>query len=164
MKQIRFQGNNLYSICPIEDNERDRSYFLSLVRSLFDLGGFLAVESSRPIFENSALLQRLLSLETELVGFWHNSISVGYEYATSTHNSEVLSLVLDIWFSYEQNKFSFFFDEEKYRSGSKDSGLSIVELNKDMPLNIIYGGGLQDIIWFRKNESLSLEDVIHTLP
>lgn len=161
MKEIFYYENNDYNLCSIKRLEpfySDKRYLIGLISKILKLTGHLLITAQRPYYDVDSLMKRLRLLSHKLYELKVSSdfFSLSFSHSSADVDDDVLILISDIWFQYEQPMFCFSLDSNVSfsRRGSWD------EITKQWRSYVFFKGTQEDVLWIGKSSELEFSSII----
>lgn len=147
----------LFSVAGIEDSFGGRSKLRGIVNPLLAFALSFYGEAKRPFFQpsNSLRLVNQMSDMLERPVLSEDLFSVSFEYAIQQNNDHLLTLLLELWFEYEQPFFCFFqtsLNPER-RITPQMNWKAVVEME---PCLVMFKSVEEDVVWLGKSASIGI--------
>jgi hypothetical protein len=158
MADINSHGQNLFSIADIEDTFGRRSQLRALINKVLSLASSVHIEAKRPVFQPSLSYRLINDIagQIENLELADDLFSLSFDYVAREQNDQVLKLLLELWFDYEQPFFCFFqaASNEKRKIEPKMTWKEVIALE---PCLVMFKSAEENVIWIGKSETLDID-------
>ena len=154
--------NNLCSIKSIENDFSGRLYFLNLLRRLTsNLNIILYANVLRPYYEVEKTVAKINALRGELfeLKISDDFFEISFHVIQSNMSDNILELIVELWFEFEQPLFVIAIDEEpaKVLRIINNRFIKWNDITETIEAYTIYRGAEEDVVWIGKSDELEFE-------
>jgi hypothetical protein len=157
------KNDNLCSIKPVEHDFSGYNYLIKLLEYLSDnLNSIIYVNVSKPYYETQELVNRLKSFQEILFELYISDdlFEISFYVSKSNLSCDIIKLLTDIWFEYEQPFFIL--------TSSEVSNADILNLINNRRTKwyhvtscinayVMYKEVEQDVVWIGKSSDLNFK-------
>lgn len=158
MNYVNSKSEFLFSIAGVNDSFNGRYQVRELIYHILRTTAFIRVEAKRPFFQPSvsyALLKRV-SGQIEHLNLPKDLFSVSFDYSVLEDNDDIVQLLAELWFDYEQPFFSFFqslLDKEK-KIEPKMTWKDVTEMALCF---VMFRSVEEDVVWVGKSKDITID-------
>jgi hypothetical protein len=160
MKNINSSSETLFSIAEVNDSFNGRYKVRGLINKIMPSTSFIYAEARRPSFQPSvsyALIKRV-SGQIKHLNLSEDLFSVSFDYLTRENNEDIVQLLAELWFDYEQPFFSFFQsileDEKKEKIKPTMMWDEVAEI---APCFVLFRSAEENVIWVGKSKAVTVD-------
>lgn len=156
------ENNQLFSIKGIEYDYSSKMYVLRLLAKLVQSTSSVFIYARRNNYKDSSIEK--LKIQQKELGIRNLRIDkklfdVSFDFNASEASEELLSILVDLWYSFQQPGYCFFLEEEEFTSNYKGlltgnwSWKQIVDSSNSY---VMFRGAEDDVVWLGKSIDLEL--------
>jgi len=157
MKEINIYNKDELTLCaikPVRDVYSDKMYLISLIEKYYSLtGALLYIDVCRPNYDVSKIVRGLgkVPAVAKTLAIDDNFFSISFMYKEKLVENDLLYILSEIWFAFEQGLFSFFTDKDVAIPPKRSSWKKIVTHSSSF---VMFKGVEEDVVWVGKSNDL----------
>lgn len=155
MRDIKSNSDMLFSVGGIVDTFGGRSRIRAIINQIVPLTVSIFVEMKRPVSPYTSVSNLLggRSVFIENLNVIKNGFLVTFDYLIRESNDEIVDMLIDMWFEYEQPFVSFFqsVSKEARSINSKMTWRDVTELESCF---VLFKKAEQEVVWVGKSKDI----------
>jgi hypothetical protein len=149
---------NLHSIAGVDDSFGGRSQLREIINGIIPVTMSAHIEAKRPNYHSSATLAMIKEMSGEIsdLDMTDSPFRISFTYPIKENNDQFITLLVDLWFEYEQPFFCFF----QTALGQKriiEPTMSWNDLAASEPCIAMFRSVEQDVVWIGKGDDIDFE-------
>ena len=155
----KFQ-NNLCSIKSVKNDYSGSLFLLDLLRDFSNYTNSVIVHVRRNNYITSAiekLKETDIKLEINELKIDKNLFEVSFWFNNTNLNDEILRIMRDLWFAFEQPAFCFYMNQGQLENNREEiisKNLSWQQITNKSDVYVVFKGAEEDVIWIGKNNKM----------
>lgn len=160
IKTHKNENNQLLSIKGVDYDYQSKQYILRLLIKLIQFTGYVLIHVKRNNYKDSAIDK--LKKESTALGIINLKVDpilfeISFNFNSSKSKEELLPILVDLWYSFQQPVYYFFTDEKELECHNEvllSNNLSWKEVVDLSNSYVMFKGAEEDVIWLGKSEEL----------
>jgi hypothetical protein len=157
------ENNQLLSIKGVDYDYQSKQYIFKLLNKLIQLAGYVLIKVRRNNYEHSSidkLKKEGTSLGIKNLKVDSNLFEISFNFNTAKPKQELLPLIVDLWYCFQQPVYYFFTNEDSLEYNNEIllnnnfSWKEVVDLSSSY---VMFKGAEEDVIWIGKSDELDFE-------
>lgn len=154
------ENNQLLSIKGVDYDYQSKQYILRLLMKLSKCASCVLIHVKRNNYKDSAI--DILKKEGTALGITNLEVDsklfeISFSFNPTKSKEELLPILVDLWYCFQQPVFYFFTDEkqpEHYNKALLNDNLSWKEVVNLSNSYVMFKGAEEDVIWIGKSDDL----------
>lgn len=153
-------NNQLLSIKGFDYDYQSKQYLLKLLNKLIQFAGYVLIQVRRNNYEDSSidkLKKEGVSLGISSLKVDSNLFEISFKFDAAKSKEELLSVLVELWYSFEQPAYWFFTNEEALENNIEallNNNLTWKEVVTLSNSYVMFKGIEEDVVWIGKSEEL----------
>lgn len=163
IKTHKNENNQLLSIKGVDYDYQSKQFILKLLNKLIQFAGNVLIQLRRNNYEDSSidkLKKEGVSLGVKSLKVDSNLFEISFNFNAAKSKEELLPLIVDLWYCFQQPVYYFFTNEERleyYNEILLNNNLSWKEVVDLSNSYVMFKGAEEDVIWIGKSDELEFD-------
>ncbi|GGZ24767.1 hypothetical protein GCM10007049_16460 [Echinicola pacifica] len=163
IKTHKNENNQLLSIKGVDYDYQSKQFILKLLNKLIQFAGNVLIQLRRNNYEDSSidkLKKEGVSLGVKSLKVDSNLFEISFNFNAAKSKEELLPLIVDLWYCFQQPVYYFFTNEERLEYNNEillNNNLSWKEVVDLSNSYVMFKGAEEDVIWIGKSDELEFD-------
>lgn len=163
IKNHKNENNQLLSIKGVNYDYQSKQYILKILNRLIQSAGYVLIHVKRNNYKHYSIDK--IRNEGEFLGITNlkvesNLFEISFNFNHCKSKDELLSVLVELWYCFQQPAYYFFTDEEALGNNNEiilKNNLSWKEVIDLSNSYVMFKGAEEDVIWIGKSDELEFD-------